>query len=277
MICIHGAQSALTAALYESFSARGKHVNVSPPELSASTFFSGEEEVPDLVIILPPEADLDRAEDHREECYSKTSTLTRGIADAAAEKGIPVFFISSVYVFDGRAGEPYSENVSPAPISVYGDACMLAERYLIESGAPFTIIRSGELFGMGDWDISALLNRFQDSDCVPVLSGTVTPAGVSSLAEAVAVLAAQSARGMYHYAASGVPSRLEIMEYLFSRLREREGTGTLPPLKETAREDVPLGADRLQWSVLDTGRLRTDFSIDPESWQDAAEGFLDTL
>lgn len=64
---------------------------------------------------------VDDAEKNHELCFQLNSHAPRELSLAANRLGIPYFWISTDYIFDGMAG-PYSENSDPHPLNVYGES-----------------------------------------------------------------------------------------------------------------------------------------------------------
>ncbi|MDN5327307.1 MAG: dTDP-4-dehydrorhamnose reductase [Moorella sp. (in: firmicutes)] len=63
---------------------------------------------------------VDRCELDHDRAYLVNALGTRNVAAAAAMVGAKLIFISTDYVFNGRAGRPYTEFDPPAPINIYG-------------------------------------------------------------------------------------------------------------------------------------------------------------
>lgn len=274
MIHIYGSEQAVGSSLVSLLEAQGKTVRLFPGGGDPS---SHEGEKPEAIVIVPPSAELGSAEDHREAYYHRIATFTRETAGAAAESQTPVLFISSVFVFSGEGKLPFAEEMEPAPVNVYGDACFLAEKYLAESGVPCCILRSGEVLGAGDWDMVSLIKRSGKGAAVPVPEGTIAPVSAGGLAAATAELVIRGGRGTWHYGAQDRESRVEVARYILSRLEASGRWSGLPFPEEKKHEDIPLDAERLLWSVLDWSKIRGEFQVIPESWQAAADSYIEEL
>ena len=62
----------------------------------------------------------DLAEEEPERAFAVNREGARNLAVACRDAGIPLFHISTDYVFDGEKSAPYTEEDSPNPCSVYG-------------------------------------------------------------------------------------------------------------------------------------------------------------
>ena len=87
---------------------------------------------------------------------------TRNVASACRRLGVPLVYISSNEVFDGRKGrpaEPYSEEDEPGPINVYGRSKLQGERHVQDLLADFYIVRTAWLYAHGGENFPAKVLR----------------------------------------------------------------------------------------------------------------------
>lgn len=144
--------------------------------------------------------------------------VTALLAGLAAE--IPLFFLSTDLVFDGRAGN-YDESAAVNPLSVYAETKVAAEQVL-RANPRHTVIRTslnGGVSPTGDrgfneqmrraWQAGQTLRLFTDEFRSPI------PAAVT--ARAIWELAGQGATGLYHIAGRERLSRWEIGRLLAAR------------------------------------------------------------
>jgi dTDP-4-dehydrorhamnose reductase len=144
--------------------------------------------------------------------------VTARLAELAAD--IPLVFLSTDLVFDGRAGN-YDEHAAVNPLSVYAETKVAAEEVL-RSNPRHTIIRTslnGGASPTGDrgfneqmrraWQAGRTLRLFTDEFRSP-LAAEVT-------AHAVWELAVQGRAGLYHVAGSEKLSRWQIGRLLATR------------------------------------------------------------
>ena len=118
---------------------RGIHLD---DELAVSQLFAAER--PRLVIHCAGVCDVDRCEESPDFAWSVNVDGTRILADYAPPE-TRIVYCSSDHVFGGDHG-PYDEDAAPAPISVYGQTRVAAERILL--ARPNTlVVRSGLWIG----------------------------------------------------------------------------------------------------------------------------------
>lgn len=161
--------------------------------------------------------------------------VTALLAGLAAE--IPLFFLSTDLVFDGRAGN-YDESAAVNPLSVYAETKVAAEQVL-RANPRHTVIRTslnGGVSPTGDrgfneqmrraWQAGQTLRLFTDEFRSPI-AAEVT-------ARAIWELAGQGATGLYHIAGRERLSRWEIGELLAARWPHLEPVIEATSLKEYA-------------------------------------------
>lgn len=144
---------------------------------------------------------VDACEGRRDEALATNGEAVSGVAAAAAAAGAVFVHLSSDYVFDGDAGEPYREDHPAAPLSVYGESKRLGEeRALSYEGA--LVVRASWLFGPGGPSFVTTILRLIASGKVPlrIVDDQVgCPTYTPFLAAALADLVVAGARGLVHY------------------------------------------------------------------------------
>ncbi len=150
---------------------------------------------------------------------------------------IPLFFLSSDLVFDGRTGN-YDETAPVNPLSVYAETKVAAEQIIL-ANPRHTVIRTslnGGASPTGDrgfneqmrraWQAGQTLRLFTDEFRSPI------PAEVT--ARAIWELAGQGRTGLYHLAGSERLSRWQIGQLLAARWPELQPRIEAGSLKDYA-------------------------------------------
>jgi dTDP-4-dehydrorhamnose reductase len=132
--------------------------NVNPPTLGRALHLNLEQlnEIkpcivkarPDIVVHTAALTDVDLCEEHPDRAQLVNGLGTGRVAEAAAEIGAYLVYVSTDYVFDGNAGR-YREDDSPKPINHYGESKLLGERLVKESSVNHCIARTSVLYGWG--------------------------------------------------------------------------------------------------------------------------------
>jgi len=180
---------------------------------------------------------------------------TAWVAEAAAEAGAGMAYVSTDFVFDGTLhGTPYPVDAAPKPLSVYGLSKRLGEEaVLAHAREDFYVVRTSWVFGPGGKNFPrAILTRARSGQPLKVVTDQVgRPTMTLDLAEALVDLARSRAPGgIYHAANEGQCSWHQFAQDIL----RAAGLGDVPVGTQTAA-DLNLPAARPAWSVLDTTRL----------------------
>lgn len=104
-------------------------------------------ESPDFIIHGAAYTQVDKAEENVELARKVNALGTKNIAEVAKEFDIPVIYISTDYVFDGKKNSPYTEEDQPNPLSIYGQTKYEGEQFIENICDKYYIIRSAWIFG----------------------------------------------------------------------------------------------------------------------------------
>src|SRR5438034_6542973 len=128
----------------------------------------------DAVVNCAAWTDVDGAEADRAGAAAVNAVGAGNVAAAAATAGAVLVHVSTDYVFDGRAREPYVESSPTAPLSAYGATKLEGERAVEAAGGIHTIARSSWLFGLGGPNFAETMLRLgAERDAVAVVSDQV--------------------------------------------------------------------------------------------------------
>jgi dTDP-4-dehydrorhamnose reductase len=101
---------------------------------------------PTLILNCAAFNDVDGAEARPLAAYRLNAEAVWTLAHAALEAGAVLVHYGSEFVFDGRAGRPYTEEDPPAPLSVYGLTKLVGERYASMATRGY-VFRLSSLYG----------------------------------------------------------------------------------------------------------------------------------
>jgi dTDP-4-dehydrorhamnose reductase len=92
---------------------------------------------------------VDLAETELFEANSVNAIFAGKLAQAAAQADVRFIHISTDYVFDGNATQPYKVTDQVDPKTAYGESKALGEKLVAESGADYLILRTAWLYSAG--------------------------------------------------------------------------------------------------------------------------------
>ncbi|AWB95922.1 dTDP-4-dehydrorhamnose reductase [Agromyces badenianii] len=150
---------------------------------------------------------VDDAESHEDDAYAVNAVGARNLAIAANGAGARLVQLSTDYVFNGSATEPYAESTPYDPISAYGRTKAAGERFALDANPGATyVVRTAWLYGAHGPNFAAtMLAIAQSRESWSVVDDQIgQPTWTGDLARQVlALLDADAPRGIYHGTNSG--------------------------------------------------------------------------
>ena len=126
---------------------------------------------PDTVIHCAAYTAVDAAEDNEEACRRVNAEGPRNIAGVCRELDIPMLYISSDYVFDGKGTEGWKPDDTCNPQSVYGLTKYEGELAVKELLDKYFIVRITWTFGVnGKNFVKTMLNLSKNHDTIRVVN-----------------------------------------------------------------------------------------------------------
>ncbi|NED99630.1 dTDP-4-dehydrorhamnose reductase [Phytoactinopolyspora halotolerans] len=230
----------------------------------------------DVVAHLAAWTDVDGAESDPDGAMSVNGTGTANVARACRTHGARLVHISTDYVFDGTAREPYPEDEPVDPVSAYGRSKAAAERavreHLPDAGI---ILRTAWLYGEHGKNFVATMRHLAETrDHVDVVDDQQgQPTWTRDLAgRIVEVVRADAPGGIYHATNAGATTWYELARAVFAAL------GHDPErVRPTTSDRFVRPAPRPAYSVLShDGWARA--SLPPmRHWRDAFDDAARTL
>ncbi len=175
---------------------------------------------PDVVVQPAAQPWVDFCEQKPEESYAVNVAGAQHVIDWCAAHGKKYVFVSTDYLFDGKAG-PYLEDAAPAPLNVYGKHKLLVEEYIQEKlGALGLICRTTTVYGWekaGKNFVAKFIATLGSGNSFPVPKDQfATPTHVDDLSHAIITLVEKNASGVYHTAGPSFMSRVAFAEEIAS-------------------------------------------------------------
>jgi dTDP-4-dehydrorhamnose reductase len=173
----------------------------------------------DVVVNAAAYTGVDDAETHVAVATAVNATGAQNLAIATELSGARLVQISTDYVFDGTASEPYTEDTPVSPLSVYGTTKADGERLALGANPSGTIVlRTAWLYGAGAPNfVTTVIGLAERQQEVAVLTDQFgQPTWTRDLAaRVVAAVDASVPAGIYHATNSGACSRFEFAREIF--------------------------------------------------------------
>ena len=229
---------------------------------------------PDLVVNAAAFTAVDLAETEEAQAHRINADAAGEVAVAARELGVPVIHISTDYVFDGRATEPYGETAATAPINAYGRTKLAGEEAVRAATPDHLILRTSWLVSpFGRNFVRTMVDLAPQRDSLSVVADQYgNPTSALDLADAILAVARRWAAGdrtgmgqTCHLAGTGIASWFDLavaVQEELARLGLKSATVTPIP---TA--DWPTPAARPAFSALDSTHFTRDFGLIMPDWR----------
>lgn len=238
---------------------------------------------PDVVINGAAFTDVDGAEQDKEQAFAVNRDGPANLAAACQASGAALVHLSTDYVFDGAATDPYSEDDPVSPASAYGESKAAGEMAVRDRLDRHVILRTAWVFSPYGRNfvksiVTAALHGGVDGKSLQVVEDQVGgPTDADSLATALLTVAAALARGTgsagtYHLA--GAPS---VSRYAFAcRIVAAvdPAGGDVPRVTPTTSVEYPTPARRPPRAVLDCARARQVFGLEQPDWRASLAGVV---
>jgi len=240
---------------------------------------------PKLIINAAAYTAVDKAEAEREAAFAINCDGPRVLARAAAVAAIPVFHISTDYVFDGSRNTPYPEDAPAAPLGVYGQSKWAGEEAIRLELKQHLILRVAWVFGAhGNNFVKTMLKLGASRPELRVVDdqrGGPTHAGAIAdtlLGLADRVLAGEAlAWGTYHYTGEPVVSWHGFAQKIFDEASLLGLIENKPLVHAITTAEYPTPAKRPANSALDGSLAKAQLGIGRRQWLSGLRETLQSL
>jgi len=230
---------------------------------------------PHLVINAAAYTMVDKAESDGQRAYLVNEVGPWNLGMLAESKGIPVFHVSTDYVFSGTACSSYEEDDETDPINVYGASKLAGESALRMACSQHVILRTSWVFSeFGKNFVKTMLNLAATRSEVGVVGDQVgSPTSAKSIAEVLWKLAEIfEARGhlkwgMFHYSGSPACSWHTFAVEIFKQANELGMLDQTPIVRSILSKDYPTPAQRPPHAILSNDKLREAYQIKSSDWR----------
>lgn len=233
------------------------------------------EQNPDIIINAAAYTAVDKAETDSERAYAVNETGVKNLAEAALTLSIPVFHISTDYVFDGTSFDYYKETDLVGPTGVYGASKLAGEHALVNSGVKHIILRTSWVFGAeGNNFVKTMLRLGNERDALGVVADQHgCPTSAASIAKVMWRLTQKYTTdgelpwGIYHFCNSPATTWHGFAEAVFKQAEEAGLLENIPVVNAITTKDYPTPARRPARSVMDCSLLENLLGSNAPNWQ----------
>ncbi|MBU0484153.1 MAG: dTDP-4-dehydrorhamnose reductase [Proteobacteria bacterium] len=230
---------------------------------------------PDIVINAAAYTAVDKAESEPELAYAINRDGAAYLAEACAKRQIPLFHISTDYLFDGRKEGAYLETDLCSPQSIYGKSKGEGDQAVASILEQHFILRVSWVFGAsGNNFVKTMLRLGRERDFLRIVAdqrGGPTWAGAiaGTLLDLVVRLrnGEKIAWGTYHYSGQPTTTWQGFAEVIFEQAVKLEMLDQRPRVEAITTAEYPTPAQRPLNSVLDCQKIARELGISQPDWR----------
>jgi dTDP-4-dehydrorhamnose reductase len=231
----------------------------------------------ELLINCAALTNVDYCESHGDEAFLVNAEAPGLLAEIANEKSAKLVHFSTDYVFDGKKSDPYTEEDSAVPLSIYGESKREGERRVLEVSPKHLVVRLSWVFGPDKPSfIDQIIQRARENDVVTAVADKFSaPTYTIDVASWLRLAIDKSANGVLHLANSGGCSWQEWAQYAVDVCRslgiplkaKRVGAVSLADMKNFV-------AQRPVHTVLSTAKFAALTKVQPRHWREAVAEYI---
>ena len=263
----HDLEKQLTARNHQVFGIDRNELDITD-EAAVQAYF--DEVKPDAILHCAAFTNVDAAEEDKETAYNVNALGPKYLAQAANKVGAKMVYVSTDYVFDGTATEPYEVDHPTNPLGVYGETKFAGEEFLKQNLDRYFIVRTAWVFGInGNNFVKTMLRLAEDRDEIGVVHDQVgSPTYTVDLARFMIDLVESEKYGVYHATNEGVCSWYDFAVEIFKQ------AGVDVKVNPLTSDQFPRPAARPNYSVLSKRKIAEQgFTLLPD-WHDALAAYL---
>jgi dTDP-4-dehydrorhamnose reductase len=248
----------------------------------------------DLIVNAVAFTNLDLCETHRDQAFAVNAEAPKILAEVCRDKNAKLIHFSTDYVFDGEKRDPYTEDDSPNPISVYAESKREGEKLVLQMDERHLVVRVSWVFGPERPSfVDMMIQRARETEQVVAVKDKFSaPTYTQDIARMLpqffvsnavarvadpgrAAITDRGYSGILHFANAGECSWQEYAQFALDCCRS---LGV--PLKARKVAGLKL-ADMNDWiarrpvySVLSTAKFFSLTGTTPRNWRDAVGDYL---
>jgi len=218
----------------------------------------------DFAVHAAAYTNVDLAETEREKAFLINEKGAENLAKITAEKNIPIIYISTDYVFDGKKDSAYLSEDKTNPQSVYGESKLAGELAVQKYNSKHFITRTSWLYGKnGKNFVDTMINLSKTQPVLKVVDDQKgCPTWTYDLAEGILkIIENNSDYGIYNACGSGSTTWYGFAKKIF------ELKGIEIEVLPVTTEEFPRPAKRPRNSVMENNDLC-------RTWQESLERYL---
>lgn len=231
---------------------------------------------PGVIVNAAAYTNVAGAEHERDAVFMVNALAPEVMAREAARCGALLVHFSSDYVYNGKSLSPYTENVTPSPLNVYGESKLAGDRFVIESGCDYLIFRTSWVYSVRRNNfLTTMVKLLYQRDQLNVVADQFgAPTSAELIADVTANALTQALKnrnllGLYHLTAKGSTSWYDYAVFIADvlRARQKDAVAETASIIPVTAEEYDAGVVRPRNSCLNTSRLEQAFGLTMPEWE----------
>jgi dTDP-4-dehydrorhamnose reductase len=229
---------------------------------------------PDVVINAAAYTAVDAAEDEPKRAFRVNADGAGEVAAAAARVGARLIQLSTDYVFDGSAADPYDEDAAPNPLGVYGKSKLAGEEQVRSAASDHVIVRTAWVYSpFGRNFVKTMMSAAARGTPLTVVSDQHgSPSCALDLATGLLKIVerwkTEPAAGLgqtFHLAGTGSTSWFGFAQAIMDECRKHGAPAV--DVQPISSAEWPTKAPRPANSVLNSCKFEREFGYSPPPWE----------
>ncbi|MCY6370828.1 SDR family oxidoreductase [Clostridium ganghwense] len=216
---------------------------------------------PEIVIHCDEIDNIEKCEKNENLAYTVNTIGCLNVAYSCYSLDIPIIYLSTNYVYDGKKESPYYETDNCTPINVYGKTKLAGEKLIQTLYNKFFIIRCGWLFGEENNFIQKILNN-RDVPVFMCSNEIGSPTYIEDVCTAVDILLSTNYYGIYNCANPDPVNKSLWVKYIL------DCSNIKKEIIEIPQNYIPNCAPRPHYSAIETTLLKNCFNIKLPNWRE---------
>ncbi len=235
---------------------------------------------PNVVINAAAYTLVDQAQSDPQSAEQVNAVAPGAIALACHRAQARLIHVSTDYVFDGTAHQPYLPESTTQPLGVYGASKRRGEIAVLQAlGTDALVVRTSWLYAAtGRNFLTRMLELMRERPQLKIVMDQIgAPTLADDLAQALWTLTDGRLNGIQHWCNSGVASWYDFAVAIAEEAHTRGLLAQIPSLLPIISADYPTPAVRPHFSVLDKRRTEVALGVVAPHWRSSLRCALDTL
>jgi dTDP-4-dehydrorhamnose reductase len=238
----------------------------------------------DVVVNAVGYTAVDKAESDRATAMTVNAEAVGKLAQACAERGVPLIHLSTDYVFDGISTIPYQEGDPTNPVNCYGSSKLRGENSIRAVLPSHVILRTSWVYSpYGTNFLKTMIRLGIEREHLRVVSDQIgAPTAASDIADTIFAIIRRLtlARepqlfGTFHYSGKGQASWFEFAAAILAAAKPLFPVRARLEAITTAQYPTP--AARPRNSLLNCDKIETRYDIRPKAWEDSMREVISRL